>query len=313
SAGGLRDISLLSRELYHEFEKESGIDFGLQDKGILMLFKSPKVEEEELHLVEKAVNLGLDAQYLSPEECRKLQPDIELDILGAVHYHCDSHMYPNRLMKGLIKQLEDTGVRLHRCCQVTGISYDKGRITAVNTVDKEFTGDTYLIAGGSWSPGIARLAELNIPLMPGKGYSFMVNDPAKKMTIPSILCEAKVAVTPMNGGIRFGGTMEVAKINKQVNMNRVKGIVEAAPKYFPDFKLQVPEEKDVWFGFRPVSPDGLPYIGLSKKYKNLGIATGHAMSGLGLAPATGKLIAEAFNGGKLSMDTAIFDTGRYEK
>ncbi|WP_295796495.1 FAD-dependent oxidoreductase [Mucilaginibacter sp.] len=312
SAGGLRDISLLSRNLYHEFEKDSGINFDLEDKGILMLFKSAKVEEEEIHMVEKATNLGLDAQYLTSAETRKLQPDIELDILGAVHYHCDSHMSPNKLMKGLVKYLEAEGVRIHRNTEVTGINTDAGKITSVITKDAEYTGDSYLISGGSWSPGIAKLAGLSIPLMPGKGYSFMVNNPVKKMTIPSILCEARVAITPMNGGIRFGGTMEIGKINKQVNMNRVKGIVESVPKYFPEFKLDVPAEKDVWFGFRPCSPDGLPYIGVSSKYKNLAIATGHAMIGLGLAPATGKLIADAFNGEKPVIEAGLFSPNRYE-
>ena len=312
SAGGLRDIALFSRDLYHEFEKDAAFDFGLTDNGILMLFKSPKVEEEELHLVEKATNLGLDAQYLTPAECRKLQPDIELDILGAVHYHCDSHMYPNKLMKGLVKYLETAGVKINRNTEVTKISHDGNKITAVTTKDKDYRGDAYLVAGGSWSPAIAKMAGIKIPLMPGKGYSFMVDNPAKKMTIPSILCEARVAITPMNGSIRFGGTMEIGKINDKVNMNRVKGIVESVPKYFPDFKLPVPDQKNVWFGFRPCSPDGLPYIGMSGKYNNLAIATGHAMIGLALGPATGKLIAEALNGEKSSMDTSIFAPGRFD-
>jgi D-amino-acid dehydrogenase len=149
-------------------------------------------------------------------------------------------------------------------------------------------------------------------LMPGKGYSFMVHNPIKPMTVPSILCEARVAITPMNGSIRFGGTMEIGKINKQININRVKGIVESVPKYFPDFKLPVPEQKDIWFGFRPVSPDGLPYIGMSGKFKNLAIATGHAMIGLALGPATGKLIAEGFNEEKKSMDIGLFSPGRFQ-
>jgi len=312
SAGGLRDISLLSRELYHEFAKDAAYDFGLTDNGILMLFKSPKVKEEEMHMVEKAVNLGLDAQYLTPEECQKLQPNIELDILGAVHYRCDSHMYPNQMMKGLVKYLETEGVRIHRNTEVVKINHDAGKVTSLSTKDKEFTGDAFLISGGSWSPGIAKLAGLNVPLMPGKGYSFMVHNPVKPMTVPSILCEARVAITPMNSSIRFGGTMEIGKINKQININRVKGIVESVPKYFPDFKLPVPEQKDIWFGFRPVSPDGLPYIGMSGKFKNLAIATGHAMIGLALGPATGKLIAEGFNEEKKSMDIGLFSPGRFQ-
>jgi D-amino-acid dehydrogenase len=311
SAGGLRDISLLSKALYHEFEKDSGIDFGLTDKGILMLFKSAKVEEEELHMVEKATTLGLDAQYLSADECRKLQPDIELDILGAVHYRCDAHMYPNNLMRGLVKHLEAKGVCIHRNTKVVKINHDANKILSVNTNNKEFAGDAYIVSGGSWSPGVAKLAGLNLPLMPGKGYSFMVNDPIKPMTIPFILCEARVAVTPMNGSIRFGGTMEIGKINKDINVNRVKGIVVSVPKYLPDFKLKAPEEKDIWFGFRPVSPDGLPYIGMSGKFKNLAIATGHAMIGLALGPATGKLISEAIVGEKTSMNIGLFSPGRY--
>jgi D-amino-acid dehydrogenase len=312
SAGGLRDISLLSKQLYHDFEKDAAYDFGLTDNGILMLFKTQKVKEEELHLVEQAVNMGLDVQYLSPDECRKLQPDIELDILGAVHYRCDSHMYPNRMMRGLVKHLEAAGIRIHRNTEVTNINHADGKVSSISTINGEFSGDAYLISGGSWSPGIAKLAGINVPLMPGKGYSFMVHEPVKPMTIPSILCEARVAITPMNGSIRFGGTMEIGKINKQININRVKGIVEAVPNYLPDFKLPLPEQKDIWFGFRPVSPDGLPYIGMSGKFKNLAIATGHAMIGLALGPATGKLIADTFNGEKPAVDMSLYAPGRFQ-
>jgi len=311
SAGALRDAMVFSNQLYHQFEKDSGIDFCLEDKGIFVLFKTEKVAEHERHLVEKATNLGLDAQFLTADETRAMQPDIELDILGSVLYRCDSHMYPNMLMKGLIKHLEQLGVKLRRNEEVIAIHHENNNITGVTAGGKEYTGDAYLLAGGSWSPAIAKLAGLKLPLMPGKGYSFMIHKPVKKMTIPAILAEARVAITPMNGSIRFGGTMEVRKINKEVSMNRVEGIVEAVPKYFPEFKMPLPDPKDVWFGFRPVSPDGLPYIGLSNKYKNLGIATGHAMIGLTMATATGKLMAEAFNGDKPTMDTGIFSVDRF--
>ena len=314
SAGALRDISMLSKSLYKEFEKDSNIDFGLEDKGILMLFKSPKMEEEEQHMAAQATNLGLDAQYLSPDECRKLQPGVEMDILGAVHYHCDAHLYPNKLMAGLIKYMEAAkGVTIHRNMEIVKITNDSGKITSVNSADQEFKGDAYVVAGGAWSPSIAKLAGLRVPLMPGKGYSFMVpQDNSKRMTIPSILCEARVAITPMNGSIRYGGTMEVGKINDQINMNRVKGIVGSVPKYFPNFKPEVPAQKDIWFGFRPVSPDGMPYIGLSGKYKNLAVATGHAMIGLSLGPATGKIINDVLNGTQPEMNINPFAVDRFQ-
>lgn len=116
----------------------------------------------------------------------------------------------------------------------------------------------------------------------------------------------------MNGSIRFGGTMEIGKVNKKINMRRVEGIVESIPKYLPGFKFPLPEKKDIWYGFRPCSPDGLPYIGMSGKYHNLAVATGHSMIGLALGPATGKLISEAINGKKTSMDIGLFAPGRYQ-
>ena len=314
SAGALRDISMMSKKLFQEFEKDSNIEFGLEDKGILMLFKTPKFVEEEKHLAEHATNLGLDAQYLSPEECRQLQPGVEMDILGAVHYHCDAHLYPNKLMLGLIRYVENAkGITIYRNTEITKIVHDSGKITSVSSKDKEFKGDAYVVAGGAWSPGIARLAGLKVPLMPGKGYSFMVpQDESKRMTIPSILCEARVAITPMNGSIRYGGTMEVGKINQQINMSRVQGIVESVPRYFPNFKPEMPQQKDIWFGFRPVSPDGIPYIGLSGKYKNLAVATGHAMIGLSLGPATGKIISQVLNGQSTEMNITPFAVDRFQ-
>jgi D-amino-acid dehydrogenase len=314
SAGALRDISMISKRLFQEFEKDSNIEFGLEDKGILMLFKTPAFVDEEKHLAEQATNLGLDAQYLTPDECRQLQPGVEMDILGAVHYHCDAHLYPNKLMRGLIKYVENVqGITIYRNTEIVKIAHDSDNITSVSSRDKEFKGDAYVVAGGAWSPGIARLAGLKVPLMPGKGYSFMVpQDESKRMTIPSILCEARVAVTPMNGSIRYGGTMEVGKINKHINMNRVQGIVESVPKYFPNFKPEMPQQKDIWFGFRPVSPDGMPYMGLSNKYKNLAVATGHAMIGLSLGPATGKIISEVLNGQPTEMNINPFAVDRFQ-
>ena len=312
SARPLTDISVLSKQLYLEFAADSKLEFGIEDKGILMLFKTAKMVEEEQHLAAEAADLGLDAQYLSPEQCSELQPGINLDIAGAVHYHCDAHLYPNKLMRVLVKFLEEQGVNIHRNTRIDHIDHQNGKITGLRSADKEFKGDAYVIATGSWSPAVAKLTGIKVPLMPGKGYSFMVpQDEAKRMTIPAILCEARVAVTPMNGSIRYGGTMEVGKINQQINMNRVRGIVESVPKYLPDFKPAVPAEKDIWYGFRPVSPDGMPYIGLSAKYSNLAVATGHAMIGLSLGPATGKLIAEVLSGEATSVDMEAYKVERF--
>jgi len=174
-----------------------------------------------------------------------------------------------------------------------------------------FESDVVVMANGSWLPQLTNMAGVTIPLMPGKGYSFTLSKPGKKLNIPAILCEARVAITPMNGHMRYGGTMEIAPVNKKVNMKRVEGIVQSVPKYFPNIELNMPQEKDIWYGFRPCTPDGVPYIGFSKKINNLLIAGGHAMSGLSLGPATGKLVAELANGQPTSVNMEAFNPERF--
>jgi D-amino-acid dehydrogenase len=155
------------------------------------------------------------------------------------------------------------------------------------------------------------MAGLKISLMPGKGYSFMLPEPQNRIHIPALLCEAKVAVTPMNGSVRLGGTMEIGRINGKINMNRFRGIVESTQQYFPELKPSLPDESSIWFGFRPCSPDGLPYIGRPASLGNLVIATGHGMMGLSLGPATGKLVSEIISQDKPSVDIKLYSPNRF--
>lgn len=311
AAKPLLEISLLSKRLYQELNSRPGFDFGLVEKGILMFYKTEQAGEEEAHLAESGRKLGLDMAVLNAAECQALQPGLALDVLGAVHYRCDAHLYPNHLIAAMVKHLEASGVKIERNREVTKIDTVAGKVVRVWAGAEEWLADQYIIAGGSWSPAIAKMAGLKVPLMPGKGYSFMVKEPQQRMQIPALLCEARVAITPMNGSIRYGGTMELAPVNKRTNMNRVKGIVEAVPKYFPGLHPELPAEKDIWFGFRPSSPDGLPYIGRSSKYANLIIATGHGMMGLSLGPATGLLVSQLAGNMPPAIDIDAFSPNRY--
>jgi D-amino-acid dehydrogenase len=311
SAVPLRDLSLLSKQLFETLASEPGFDFELKNKGILAFYKTEKVAEEEAHLAGKAKELGLDMGVLNAAECQLLQPELQLDVLGAVHYRCDGHLYPPKLMEALVHYLEHNGVNIVRRSEVSRIEQNGTKITKVFTGEKAWEADHYVLACGSWSPAIAKMMDVRVPLMPGKGYSFMESEPEQRMTIPALLCEARVAITPMNGSIRYSGTMELDKINNRVNMQRVKGIVEAVPKYFTNLHPQLPAAEKVWFGFRPSSPDGLPYIGHSAKLKNLVIATGHGMMGLSLGPATGSLVSQLISGQQTEIEIGAFSPSRF--
>ena len=312
SAEPLRDLHLLSKELYGELALAPELNFGLENKGILMLYKSEAIGEEEIHMAQKAQQLGLSVDILNAKETQLLEPDTTLDILGAIHYRCDAHLSPGDLVQQLIALLTQNGAEIITNCEVKDFKIVQGKITTIYTDTQNFEADTVVMTGGAWLPSLAKKAGLTIPIMPGKGYSFMVDQTAQQIHHPALLLEARVALTPMNGKIRFGGTMEIAPIHHQINRNRVEGIVKAIPNYYPDHNVEIPKVKDIWYGFRPCSPDGLPYIGYSKKVSNLVVAGGHGMMGLSLAPATGKLVSELLSGNPLSTPIDKYDPSRFD-
>jgi D-amino-acid dehydrogenase len=311
SAIPLRDLHLQSKALYENLSNDPKLNFGFTKKGILMLYKSEAVGEEEIHLAKKAKQLGLDVEILNKAETQELEPNTRLDVAGAVHYRCDAHLTPAVLVQQLINFLKENKIEIVTNCKVKDFKVLNGKITEIYTDLAAYHPDEVVMTGGAWLPELAHKAGLKIPVMPGKGYSFMVAQ-QQEIIHPSLLLEARVAVTPMENKIRFGGTMEIAPINHQINSNRVEGIVNAISKYYPDYQVEMPDLKDVWYGFRPCSPDGLPYIGRSHKIQNLTVAGGHGMMGVSLAPITGKLVAELINNEKSSLNISMYRPDRFD-
>jgi D-amino-acid dehydrogenase len=323
----LRDISLLSKALYQDLAKTPDLDFAFEEKGLMMLCKTEHSFEEEIEVAQQANELGLKTKILSTKELHEFEPEVKPDVAGAIFYEGDAHLYPNQLVKNLKKHLENIGIKFYYNTEVTGFELEKNEIKKINIRQivgnqiqnrtanlSELNTENIVIATGSWSPLLADMLNIGLPMQAGKGYSITYDqNEGKKLNIPSILLEARVAITPMSANlIRFGGTMEIGGLNDQINMNRVRGIIKAVPNYFPDYQIDIPQKEQVWHGLRPCSPDGLPYIGRTNKYKNLVIASGHAMMGLSLAPATGKLVQEIIDNQKNSIEIDLYKPERYD-
>lgn len=311
NAEAIRDLNLESSKLYDQLALKDGFDFELRQNGILMLYKSKEVEHEEIELADKARSLGLDTQVLDSNGVQALEPELKIDALGGVLYQCDGIMYPPKLMQLLSAYLVSKGVGIHYHTEVQGFQQSGHRIASIQTNKGEFKADEIVVTGGASLGKLGSKLNLKLPLMPGKGYSFMYSpDSSTSMIHAALLLEARVAVTPMNNQIRFSGTMELGPANDKIYSNRVKGIVESIPKYYPDLKVEYPN--DVWFGYRPCSPDGLPYLGRTKKYSNVSIAGGGGMMGLSLGPAFGKSIANILSGKSPVSDISGFSPDRFQ-
>lgn len=302
----IKDINLISRELFEEIKASGDLgDFHLERKGLLMLYKSAAVGEEELKVAEKAKYLGLEVQLLDKEKLDAIEPQVKIDALGAIHYECDGHTTPTEFMPKMISYLKSAGVVVKTNEEVMDIELTNNTIQQIITTKDTYKADEIVLAAGSWSGLLSKKMNIKLPIQAGKGYRINMERPTG-ITIPAILMEAKVAVTPMKGFTRFAGTMEFSGINTIIRKERVGAIANAVTDFYPEIEINTTEKAEAKSGMRPVSPDGLPYIGRCNSIGNLTFATGHAMMGWSLGPATGKLVAEVIAEKKPSMDISPF-------
>lgn len=309
----LRDIAILSQKEYVSWLQQPGFNFAYEHKGLLEIFQTDAGEAHAHHTIEKAHEIGLtDTQLLNKDQLQALEPHTQLNARGAILFNCDAHCYPNKLMQSLLQYLPTAGVQLQPNQEVVQIETATNKVTRLITQTAAYEADAVVLATGSWSRQVAALMGVKVAMMPGRGYSYTLENSPYKVNYPAVLVEGRAAITPMDGNkIRFGGTMEITSHKTPPRSNRVQGILDAVKRYYPQFDIPMPTMDKIWYGYRPVSADGLPYIGRSKKMHNLVVATGHSMLGLSLGAGTGKLVSEILEGKPTSMDINPFNPDRF--
>ena len=306
----IKEINLISRELFTDIKNSGDLgEFQLERKGLLMLYKTEASYLHEKEVADRASFLGLEVSDLNKAQLKKIEPNVNIDAEGAIHYECDAHTTPTEIMPKMLKYLKSVGVNICINEEVLDIKTSNGVIKEVITDKNSYSPDEVILAAGSWSGELSKKLNLKLSLQGGKGYRINVARNTG-ISMPAILMEAKMAVTPMNGFTRFAGTMEFSGNNNIVRKERVLAIANGAHSFYPDLKISPSEIESAKTGLRPVSPDGLPYIGKSTNIKNLTIATGHAMMGWSLGPATGMLVSELINDKNTSMSIAAFNPER---
>ena len=306
----IKEINLISRELFTDIRNSGDLgEFQLERKGLLMLYKTEASYLHEKEVADRASILGLEVSELNKSELEMIEPNVNIDAEGAIHYKCDGHTTPTEIMPKMLNYLKSVGVNIRINEEVLDINTGNGVIKEVITDKNNYHPDEVVLAAGSWSGEVSKKLNLKLSLQGGKGYRINVARNTG-ISMPAILMEAKMAVTPMNGFTRFAGTMEFTGNNDVVRKERVLAIANGAHLFYPDLEINSAEIESAKTGLRPVSPDGLPYIGKSESIKNLTFATGHAMMGWSLGPATGKLVSELINDKKTCMNIASFSPER---
>lgn len=266
---------------------------------------------------------GIDAQRIDVAELRRYEPHITDNAKGAAYYPEDSQLQPVLAASGLIRLARDMGARLVVDAPVTEFLRDGDRVTGVRTPQGDFSAAHVVNATGTWSSEVARLAGVEVPVLPRRGF-VLVTEPLPPMINHKVYAaeyadnvgssDAGLQASPVvegtpGGTILIGSSRERIGFDSTISTEALRKIARNAIELFPF--LENVRMMRHYHGFRPYCPDHLPVVGPDPRAPGLWHAAGHEGAGIGLAAGTGKLIAQAMLGERTGMPIAAFRPERF--
>jgi D-amino-acid dehydrogenase len=292
--GVLLDLKKRSLGMLRELCASGGLAGHLLANGMVIAFKTPSGFEKACRSVPQAVAGGVPLRILAPGELAAIDPDAGFDICGALYNEEGAYLRVPEFVRGFGRMLASRSVAICAQAEVTGFEVAGAAVRQVRTTRGDFRPREVVIAAGAWSGACARKLGIRLKLQPAKGYSITVRTPQGAPRLPVLLSEGKVAIAPFGDRLRLGGTLELSGLDQTISPRRIEGIRQTVRAYLP--RMEPAETLEVWSGLRPCTPDGIPFAGRAATYRNVSVCCGHGHIGLGLAPATGELIAQVLAG-----------------
>ncbi|MBX3071994.1 MAG: FAD-dependent oxidoreductase [Thermomicrobiales bacterium] len=292
--------------------RASGVEFEEHDRGTLHVYESRARLEADTRASEEFRSNGdlHVSEMILGDDLRQLEPALSDHVIGGYMVHEDRLVRPDSLTAGLADWLTERGVEIRTKTEVTGLDVSNGRVTDVRFASGRLETDAVVIAAGTWSPILAKMAGRRVPIQPGKGYSLDYTPAPVELRNQLSVDAGRHAVSPFDGMTRLAGTMELSGINERIRPERVEAIIRSAARTFQGWPTDV-RIPTIGSGMRPLSADGLPLIGWLKGYRNLSIAAGHGMLGLSLSASTGEALADLMTTGRQPDVLKPFDPARF--
>ncbi|MFI9805200.1 glycine oxidase ThiO [Streptomyces sp. NPDC052301] len=312
-------LNLESARRYPDFAAEltelTGHDLGYRRSGTLAvaLDADDRAHLRELHALQQ--RCGLDSEWLSGRECRRLEPMLAPGVRGGLRADGDHQIDPRRLAAALVAACERTGVVFHRAW-AERLDVVAGRAAGVTTADgTELRAGQVVLAAGSMSGRLAGVPEALLPpVRPVKGQVLRLTVPNRfapflSRTVRAVVRGSQVYLVPReNGELVVGATSEELGWDTTVTAGGVYELLRDAHELVPGItELPLTETRA---GLRPGSPDNAPLLGPSG-LAGLLLATGHYRNGVLLTPVTGDVMAEVLAGGALPEEARPFTPQRF--
>lgn len=297
----LAALGRLAGDDFDQLVEEESLRCEYHRSGWMEIYRTEARMEHGRHEADMVRKYGFRIDMLSGDELREREPAFLPEVVGAAHYTDSRFANPGQVMVELADRAAKHGARLLSHTAVAGIDVHDGRATGVTLGDgQRLEADTIVLASGAWTTELGRRIGVRVPMQPGKGYHLSLDrlEPAPSTTC--VLAETFVAVTPLAGGLRLGGTVEFSGLNLRMRERRLEMLRVGARKYIRG--IDGLKTHSTWCGLRPCTADGLPVIGPAPQVGGVYVGTGHAMMGFALGPVTGRLISECILDGRPSFD-----------
>jgi len=318
-------LALLSIRLWLELGDRIGAGrLELQRKGGVVVAQSPEAAAGLAALAGRQRALGVDVTDVSPPELLALEPNLTRQACSGAWYPQDMQVQPMLAAAELLKAARARGASVRTGTEVTGFRRDaSGALTGVDTASGPHPARWVINAAGTWGGDVAALAGAPVPVLPRKGF-ILVTEPlpvAVRHKVYTADYVANVASGEASrqtsvvvegtqaGTVLIGASRERVGFDRQVSLPVLRTLAAQAIGLFP-FLADVALLRS-YLGFRPYCPDHLPVIGADPRVPGLVHACGHEGAGIGLAAATGALIAQSLTGAQTDLDLTPFRPDRF--
>ncbi|MEZ5925037.1 MAG: FAD-dependent oxidoreductase [Hyphomicrobiaceae bacterium] len=304
----MRSLHKLTFDCYEPLVRDAGVADLIEKHGQLFVYSDPAGVDGDAWGRELRIRQGVKIEILDEDELRQLAPAVSRIFKRAVYLpeqgQCRN---PGKLAEELAAHAVRQGAKLTRA-RVLDFDLGPEGPRALLTDAGRIACERVVIAAGAWSGTLARKLGSHIPLETERGYHAMVMGATLPHRMSTMWAERKFAATPMEMGMRFAGTVEIAGLKPPPDYHRADVLLKHGREMFPDIKIG---EVSRWMGHRPGTPDSIPVLGRAPRHRNVFFAFGHGHQGLMAASVTGKLIGELAAGKPTSIDLTPFRADRF--
>ena len=308
SAEALRSLNRESIVSFDRLLSRTGLQHLMTKRGAITLYQTAKGQAKHRSTVDILRNYGVNVEALDTQQLMDLEPTLSRDLSGGLYFPDTAHTVdPLGLVTRLVDSFIGNGGKFKQA-DVSQIQLQDDNKVQVKTSHGDYLADKIVIATGAWSKPLMAMLGHKVPLDTERGYHLMLPTPETSITRPVTAFERSFVMTPMAGGLRLAGTVELAGLDTPENPERADILYQHAQTLLPGLNH---EGATRWMGCRPSLPDSLPVIGPSPNSDAVYFAFGHQHLGLTQAAITAEIIGTLVHGRDSEIDLTPFRVDRF--